>query len=65
VIRFGGRFVQPTKRGLCPVAEKANFQKSESDQPVARFDGENFSLNRFHPTPFRDEQRGGFGRFAQ
>ncbi len=45
VIRFGGRFVQPTKRGLCPVAEKANFQKSESDQPVARFDGENFRLN--------------------
>jgi hypothetical protein len=44
VIRFGGRFVQPTKRGLCPVAEKANFQKSESDQPVARFDGENFRL---------------------
>jgi hypothetical protein len=51
VIRFGGRFVQPTKRGLCPVAEKANFQKSESDQPVARFDGENFSLELLHAEP--------------
>jgi hypothetical protein len=26
VIRFGGRFVQITKRGLCPVTEKANFE---------------------------------------
>jgi len=26
VIRFGGRFVQLTKRGLCPVTEKANFE---------------------------------------
>jgi len=44
MIRFGGRFAHPTRRGLCPVAEKAIFKKSESDQPVTRFDGENFGL---------------------
>src|SRR5260221_14056499 len=45
VIRFGDRSVRPTNRSVCPVAEKADFQKSESDQSVARFDGENFRLS--------------------
>src|ERR1700754_3419806 len=45
MIRFSGRFVHPTRRGLCPVTEKTIFKKSESDQPVTRFECENFSLN--------------------
>src|ERR1700760_4218549 len=45
MIRFSGRFVHPTRPGLCPVTEKTIFKKSESDQPVTRFECENFSLD--------------------